>query len=286
MKVALAAFPPWTFRGVSAAAAGLCLLALARAAGYPLRPRRGEWTGIALAAAFNITIWQAFVAFGLRLVGSGEAAVLAFTMPLWAVFLGWLVLREPLGARGVAAIALGMAGIAVLMSRDIAAVLHAPAGVAMIIAGAVGWAIGTVIQKHRRFSLHAMALAGWQLALGALPMLAMVPLTEPLRWPAVSGTAWLAFAYTTFLSLVFCYAAWFQVVRLMPMNIAAISVLLVPAVGVIGGAVLLGEPLSWREVIALVLICTAQALVQLLLARRAAAERVSPPPTAAPSPRP
>lgn len=271
MKIGLREFPLWTFRASSCLTAGLCLLALARASGARVRPRADEWAGMAVAALFNITVWQMFVAAGLRLVGSGEAAVVAFTMPLWAVLLSWLVLREPLGLRGAAAIGLGTAGIVVLMTRDVAALIQAPAGVLMILAGAIGWAIGTLIQKRRRFSLNAMALAGWQLAIGAVPMLVMVPVVEPLRMPAASAGAWLALAYTTFVALVFCYAAWFKVVRLLPMTVASISVLLVPAVGVLSGAAMLGEPLGWREIVALVLIGSAQALVLILPARRTAA---------------
>ena len=271
MKIGLAEFPLWTFRASSCAAAGLCLLAIARIAGYPVLPRPQEWRAMALAALFNVTAWQMLVAAGLRLVGSGETAVVAFTMPLWAVFLAWLFLREPLGVRGAAALALGIAGIAVLMTRDVAAILRAPAGVSMILAGALGWAIGTLIQKHRRFSQNAMAFAGWQLTIGAVPMLVMVPAVEPLQWPVASTEAWLTLAYTTFVALVFCYAAWFQVVKLMPMTVASISVLLVPAVGVVSGAVMLGEPLGWREVAALLLIGAALSLVLLLPARQKAA---------------
>lgn len=270
MKIALREFPVWSFRASSCVAAGLCLLALAGLTGERVRPRRDEWRDIGLAALFNITLWQVLIAFGLRLIGSGEAAIVAFTMPLWAVFLGWLVLREPLGARGIAAIVLGMAGIAVLLSRDVGAVIRAPAGVSLIVAGAIAWAIGTVIQKRRQFSLNAIALAGWQLALGALPMIAIIPFVEPLRWPDASAGAWQALAYTTFISLVFCYAAWFRIVRLMPIAAASISILLVPAVGVIGGAVMLGEPLGLREAAALLLIGTALALVLVLPARRPA----------------
>jgi len=270
MKMALGEFPLWTFRASSCVAAGFCLLAIARAVGQPIVPRAHEWRAMALAALFNVTAWQMFVAAGVRLIGSGEAAVVAFTMPLWAVFFAWLFLREPLGVRGGAALVLGMAGIVVLISRDFGAIVRAPGGVSLMLAGAIGWAVGTLIQKRRRFSLQAMAFAGWQLIIGAVPMLAVVPVLEPLRVPAVSATAWLLWVYTTFIALVFCYAAWFQVVRLMPMSVASISVLLVPAVGVISGALMLGEPLGLREVAALLLIGSALALVLLLPARRAA----------------
>jgi drug/metabolite transporter (DMT)-like permease len=269
MKIGLAEFPLWTFRASSCLVSGLSLLLIARITGSPMLPRPHEWSGMAVAALFNITAWQMFIAAGLRLTGSGEAAVVAFTMPLWAVFFAWLFLREPLGLRGAAALTLGIAGIVVLMTRDIAAIVRSPTGIALILAGAIGWAIGTMIQKRRRFTLNAMALAGWQLTIGAVPMLVMVPVFEPLRIPDVSATAWLMWAYTTFPALVFCYAAWFQVVKLMPVNVASISVLLVPAVGVLSGALILGEPLGLREITALLLIGAALALVLLLPPRRA-----------------
>ena len=261
MKIGLREFPLWTFRGSACLVAGLCLLALARIAGQRVMPRRGDWPELAIGSLFNVTLWQILIAYGLRLVTSGEAAILAFTMPLWAVLLGRLFLKEVLGAKGVAARLLGSAGIAVLLSRDFAALAQAPAGVAMVLLGAFAWAIGTVMQKHQRMALSTIALAGWQLTLGSLPMIAMIALLEGTRIPDVGGHAWLALAYTTFIALVLCWYLWLRIVDLMPAGLASISTLLVPAIGVLGGAVMLGESIGPREILALVLIAVALGLV-------------------------
>jgi drug/metabolite transporter (DMT)-like permease len=261
MKIGLLEFPLWTFRGSACLMAGLCLLALARVAGGRAWPRPGEWWGLSLASLFNVTIWQIFIAYGLRLVASGEAAILAFTMPLWAVFLGRVGLGERLGPRGVAALVLGTAGIVVLLTRDLTAIARAPGGVAMVVTGAAAWALGTLIQKRQRSSMTTVALAGWQLTLGALPMMAMISLLEGWHVPAVSLAAWLSLAYTTFVALVLCWYLWFKIVSLMPMNIASISTLLVPAVGVISGALMLHEAIGVEEIGSLLLIATALALV-------------------------
>jgi drug/metabolite transporter (DMT)-like permease len=261
MKIGLLEFPLWTFRGSACLIAGICLLAFARLAGGRAYPLAGEWWGLALASLFNVTLWQIFIAYGLRLVASGEAAILAFTMPLWAVFLGRVFLRERLGPRGVAALVLGTAGIVVLLLRDLTAIARAPGGVAMVVTGAAAWALGTLIQKRQRSSMTTVALAGWQLTLGALPMMALIPPVEGLHIPHASAAAWLALAYTTFVALVLCWYMWFKLVSLMPMSIASISTLLIPVVGVISGALMLHEAIGLEEIASLVLIGAALALI-------------------------
>jgi len=261
MKIALLEIPVWTFRAWSSLVAGLCLLALARFSGQLWKPRAQEWRGLALAGLFNVTAWQIFVAYGLQRVGSGHAAVLAFTMPLWAVFFGWAFVGEKIGGRGMAALGLGLAGIFTLLAPDLASLSRAPVGAAITIAGAIGWAIGTLIHKRYRWSISTIAVTGWQVLLGAVPMLIIAPLVEGFHIPHASSSAWLASFYTTFFGLVFGYFAWFKVVRLIPVHIASISTLLTPAIGVISGALMLGEPVGPPEIFAFALIGSALGLV-------------------------
>lgn len=270
MKVALAEIPLWHFRVGTCLVAGATLLALARALGNAIAPPPEEWRGLALSALFNVTVWHVFVAYGLLIIGSGHASVLAFTMPLWAVLLERLVFGTRIGRRNALALALGVAGVLVLLGRGYAEVAQAPLGAALVLVAAIGWAIGTLIQKRRRTSLSSVAMAGWQILIGSLPMIAIMPLVEGVQWPQASAVAWIATAYTTFFALVFSYFAWFTIVRLMPVNVASISSLLVPIVGVGAGSILLDEPFGWREVLALLLIGTALALV-LVIPQRAPA---------------
>jgi drug/metabolite transporter (DMT)-like permease len=261
MKIALAEIPLWHFRVGTCLVAGTALLALARMLGNTIAPPPEEWPGLALSALFNVTVWHVFVAYGLLIIGSGHASVLAFTMPLWAVLIERLVFGTRISRRNALALALGVAGVLVLLARGYAQVSEAPLGAALVLVAAIGWAIGTLIQKRRRTSLSSVAMAGWQILIGSLPMIAIMPMVEGVHWPQASTLAWMATAYTTFVALVFSYFAWFTIVRLMPVNVASISSLLVPVVGVCAGAILLDEPFGWREVLALLLIGTALALV-------------------------
>jgi drug/metabolite transporter (DMT)-like permease len=57
-----------------------------------------------------------------------------------------------------------------------------------------------------------------------------------------------------------CYLTWFAALRRLPAATAAIGTLVVPITGVITAAILLGEPLGIREVLAMVLTLSGVAL--------------------------
>ncbi len=222
----------------------------------------------------NVTAWHMFVGYGVVLVASGHAAVLAYTMPLWVVLLGTLFLREPLELQSVMGMALGLAGILTLVSADFATLGKAPVGALLILLGAIAWATGTLIQKHRRTVLPTLALSGWQLVIGSIPIFIVMPFVDGVHIPNVSAQAWAAGAYLTFIALVVCYFLWFKIVSLMSANRASISALLVPAVGVASGALFLDEPFGWREMLALAFVAAALAMVLTVpMKRRVATKR-------------
>jgi drug/metabolite transporter (DMT)-like permease len=70
----------------------------------------------------------------------------------------------------------------------------------------------------------------------------------------------LALAYNTVIGQLFCIYAYFETVRLFPVSVATIGVLMVPVIGVLSGAIVLGEPLGWVEFSAVGLVVCALAL--------------------------
>ena len=84
MKLALLEVPPWTFRSLCLMVGGGALLILARAAGTPMSVPRRLLPALALVSLFNITGWHLFSAYALLHTGSGRAAIIGYTMPLWA----------------------------------------------------------------------------------------------------------------------------------------------------------------------------------------------------------
>ena len=256
MKLALQEVPPWTFRTLCVMVGGGALLALTGLTGgrvmFP--PRR--LPALTLVALLNITGWHLLSAYALLYTGSGRAAIIGYTMPIWASLLSVWVLDERLGVRQLAALGLGMAALALLLGKDLGIVGTSPVGGLLMVGAAASWAAGTVLIKH--FAWHPMpllALTGWQMLIGGVPIVIGWWLLEPVPdLAALSLPAAIGLAYAVFVAMIFCVTAYFKLLSMMPASVAATAVTAVPVVGVLSSAWILGEPVGPAEAIALVLV--------------------------------
>lgn len=248
----------WTFRSVSMTGAALLLLALARLRGQPLAIARRHWKALALAATCNLVVWNLASALAAVLIPSGQAAVLGFTMPVWAALIGWAVLGERLSWRRWVAVALAGCGVALLASASWAAYAQAPLGLALGLLSALSWAVGTLILKRAGVEAPATVVAGWQLLLASLPVTAGALLLAPAapQWPSLATVALIA--YITIVPMGVGNVAWFSIVHLLPASLAGLSSILVPVVAMLSGAIVHGEPLGPVQLAAMA--CCAAAL--------------------------
>ena len=234
----------WTFRASSMVCAGLLLLLIAKLRGLPMTLPRRHWRTVVLGTLFYLVLWNLTSTYAALLIPSGQAAVLGFTMPLWSALISWLVLGEKMRPRLVLAIVLGGAGVTLLMVDSFSAYASAPLGLALGLAAAIGWAIGTLILQRGKVDVPVLVLTGWQLLLGAVPMTIGAALLGDGNWFLPS---WQTFAVVIWIVLVpmsIGNVCWFGIVSLLPGNIAGLSSVLVPVVAMISGAIINGEPLG------------------------------------------
>jgi len=263
MKVVLSEVPPLYFRAVCLLGGGSGLLLVARASGISSRVAPGQWPRLCALSLFNVAGWNVFAVYGVLLLPSGRAALLGYTMPLWGVMLSVWLLGEKLTARRGAGLLLGIAGIFVLMSGSLEGMLQAPIGAACMIAAAVSWAFGIVLMKRLPVKMPTIALTGWSMLLAGIPIagaalaLETAPLAVPSFWPAFG------LAYNVLIAFMFCYWAWNRIVLMVPVAVSSLSSLTTPLIGVLGGVVLLGEVLGWREIAAALLILAAVGTVSI-----------------------
>lgn len=257
MKVALQGVPPWTFRTLCLGLGSAVLFAVLRSGGHRLAVPNGQWARLWLLAFFNITLWNVLVAFGLTMIPSGRAAILAYTMPVWAVPLSIWVLGEKLTRRKVLGLVLGGAGLA-LLAGDV----FASAGTAMALGAALSWAVGTVLQKRYPMAMPNGAYTAWIMLLGGVPIFLCALLFDDFgalreigAWPA------LGVAYNVVVAFAFAHWAWIKIATSVPVAVFSISMLIIPVVGVLSGMLFLGERPKWSEYAALLLILSALATV-------------------------
>jgi drug/metabolite transporter (DMT)-like permease len=256
MKIALLEWPVFTFRAVTSAAGVVLLLALALARGERIWPgSAAQWGRLALAGLLNITPFVGLGTLSLLWLNASEATIVAYTMPIWASMLAWPVLGErPTPAR-LAGLAMGLAGVAILLAPVVLNPASAQAaklpGYACILGTAVLFAFGTVLTKRRPLGMPPLASLAWQITFGTLPLILGAMLFDRWQGMHIGLRSWLVALYIVVVGLCVGYLAWFRALRLLPASLAATATLMVPVIGVLSAGLLLGEPLGWRQLTSL-----------------------------------
>ena len=71
-----------------------------------------------LAALFNVTGWMVLMGLALLWLPASEAALIAYTMPVWASMLAWPVLGERPTLLRTIALVMAFAGLAAIMGGN------------------------------------------------------------------------------------------------------------------------------------------------------------------------
>ena len=261
MKLTLAELPVWTFRGLCVAAGAVGLFTLARLGGQSIRVPTGHWPRLIAISICNVTLWNVLIGYGLQMLPAGRSAILAYSMPVWAVLLSVFILHEKLTRRRVVGLMLGMAGMAVLLGGELSAMRASPLGALLVLGAAIGWALGTVLMRRYPIKLSTTALTAWQLLVGGLPIMAGALLIDWGNWRPIGLGATIGLVYNLTFVFIFCYWAWFKIATTAPPSVSSLSTLMIPVVGVFSGIWVLGESPEWREYVALVLVIAALATV-------------------------
>lgn len=241
----------WTFRAVSVLGAGGLLLAWCLWQGEDIRIPRRYWITMALAAVLYLGIWNIASTYAAVLIPSGQAALLGFTMPLWATLGARIFLGQRLDRRSLGAIVLVGVGVLLLIARGWKAYAGAPAGFALGLLAGIGWAAGTLVLKQRPVPVNSVVMTAWQLLGTGILFTAIALLLGTRVWFLPSWNSLAVIAYIAFVPMAVGNAAWFSIVRRVPAHVAALSPVLVPVVAMISGAIAHHEPLGLYETLAM-----------------------------------
>lgn len=258
MKLLMLDWPPFSFRVLTACGSVTLLGLIALAQGDGLLPRPEHWGRLAVAGVLNVTSWLLFAPLAILWLDASEAAIIAYTMPVWATMLAWPFLGEKPGWRRVAGLVLGLSGVTLLMAGRLdldggEGSWGKLPGVAAMLTTALLFACGTIWTKRFPVAMAPVPLVAWQIAIGVLPVAVVALAFETVHFAGVGWLGWGCLVYASVIGQCLAYLAWFRALKRLQAGTAAIGSLLVPVVGVLGSAALLGEPLGLRQVAALAL---------------------------------
>ena len=277
IRIAIDTLPPLLMCAVRLLSAGLMLLVWARATGARW-PKGDELRNAAIVGLLLPAIGNASVTLGTTHVPSGLVALLVATIPLWIALFGSFG-RDAVrpSAQAIAGLAMGFAGIALLLGPALAHAAQAefPAAWALIpIGGALSWSWGSLWSRRVRMPGSPLASTGvGMLAGGAFLLLVSAVAGEFARFDP-SRVTWASGASLAYLSLfgsVVGFSAYLYLLRHVPPALVATYAFVNPIVAMALGWMFAHERLSPRSLSAAALVLVAVVLIT--TARAGAPER-------------
>ena len=231
---------------VWATAALFCFIIRERRLGLIVAEFRQRPLFFPVAGAIGLGVQQFLCLKTYEYIPASQAVILHYTWPLMMLPLSWILFREKTDWRAVGCVALGFAGVIVLVSSGGSlGDLRLSIGVAVALATAFSFALFCVLIKHARFSVTVgMFLLN---LFGLLFLLCLLPL-YPMQW-AISTTDMLLVAYLGIFPTAVAFLLWNRALRMIPTGRSSNSALLVPILSLVFITVILKEQIAAMQAV-------------------------------------
>ena len=270
--------PPLLMAGMRFTFAGLLMLAF-----FARRPAPGgapdpmgwkQWGAAAVIGNALLLGGNGLVSIAEKRIPSGIAAVLVATVPTWAALLAAMFRLEKVTIRHALGLALGFVGVAILVVGHGSGKIDA-VGVLTVVIGALSWAAGSVWATRAPTVRRPLVMTGMEMVGGGIGC-AIVGLISgeagDLHPAAVPARSWVALGYLVVFGSMVAYTAYVWLLHNARLSLVTTYTYVNPLVAVALGAIILGESLTWRTLLA-----SAAIIVGVMLIIRRKAKREEPP---------
>ncbi len=260
MKIAVPAMGPSVMMGARIFIGALALSVVAWTINKSL-PRGRQWTPAIITGIFYAALPLFLWGYAAQQLSVSLLSIINASAPLFAALLSllWQPARQRMGARGVAGLALGFAGVAVLVGGEGLSDNQPPALsiAAAFLASLLYGAISNYWQTGKGMDAFSNVLGSlWIATLVTAPLMVAFPVRET---PDVA--AWGAVAALGILCTAIAYVAYFRLVGQIGAARALTVTYLIPVFGALWGMVFLGERIGIHHVLGAAMIIGGIALV-------------------------
>lgn len=231
-----------------------------------------RWRPILLFTAAEVAVPWLLLSHAEQRLSSSAAGLLVACVPLAGALVSRLSggAEASLGARGVAGLCLGLAGVAALVGLDFRA---GDAGaVAAMLVVVIGYAVGPLVVSRHLADLPSLEVVAVSLAAAALLYAPAAVLAAPAAWP--SGRVLAAVAALGVACTAAAFVIFFELIAEVGPIRATLVAYLNPAVAVAAGVLVLDEPFTAGTAAGFVLILSGSYLAAV---RPRVAAGVTPP---------
>lgn len=261
-RMIVTAAPPLLALALRFALSGAIGIGVALAMGQSWRGLdRAQWRAVIILGLCQNALYLGLNWVAMQWIEASLASIIAATMPLMVALLGWLVMGQRLRPLGVAGLALGVVGVAIIMGARLQGGSDLM-GIALCFVAAAALAVATLTVRGASSGGNVMMIVGLQMLVGSAVLAVIAPWFEEWHVVMTPRLAW-AFVYTVLVPGIAATWLWFLLVRRIGAVRAATFHFLTPFFGVSIAALLLGEKLGAGDVIGVAIVMAGILAVQL-----------------------
>jgi drug/metabolite transporter (DMT)-like permease len=227
---------------------------------------RQDWPRLIAISFIGLAGYNLGAAFGFELVSAGVGSLIFGTEPLLIAVLGALAERERLSLETILGLAIALAGTALLVWGEVGLVTGGTnfvRGCLMVFLGAAAYAVYVVLSKPLILKYGSYSIAALSTSLCTLVLLVLLARPATIAIVAtMTSRNWFDMAYVVILSTFISSITWNYGSARLPAATAGAFFYFMPVIGVIAGAILLGETITFATLIGGGLILVGVAIVQ------------------------
>lgn len=204
------------------------------------------------------------LAVGLRYADAGRGAVLAYTMQMWAIPLGYYINGDRVSREKMVLGLLAISGVVLLLNPGYRfGIGSTMVGYLVLTCAAINWAIGSCLYRRFSWSVPFWTQINVQLWTSAVTLMLAAILFSDFHLISVSRYVVGGLVYNWVIGTALCYWWWSQVLRVMPAAQGGLILCAIPLVAIAFSMTIFGEVLSMADIfgIALVLLGVVGTLV-------------------------
>jgi drug/metabolite transporter (DMT)-like permease len=255
IKDALRVAPPLFFTGLRLLGGAAAIATARLSLGFPLHVDRKAQFVVLVIGLLQMACGLGLSLIGLQYLDVGRSALIFYTMPLWLAVIEWILDGRRQTLLEFGALTCGLCGLALLAIKSSSSMTPGGmAGVGLLLIAAICWALGTWLANRSFTSSDIWSRTVFQLATsGAMVMLASLAFEPHFDIARLSILA-VPMAFNCIAATGLAFVAWYYALASIPARIASQSLVLIPVVALLSAAMLQGEQLALRTMLACVLI--------------------------------
>jgi drug/metabolite transporter (DMT)-like permease len=246
IRISVEHLTPLMMGGLRFTIAGVLMLAFRKICGHRIAVPRRDLLRLGIIGILLLTTSNVVLGWAETYIPTGLAALFIAVTPLWFLIFERLShSSDHLSARGIAGIALGLVGVAILLWPDISG--HANFGKGqlfgsiLVLCSSVSWAFGSILTRRWHMPIDPYTASGWQMLIAGTFNGSLALLFGDLHRSTWAASSLWAISYLIVAGSLIGFTAYVWLLKNVPIAKVATYAYVNPIIALILGCAFHGE---------------------------------------------